>query len=404
LLIQDLRALTLHALIVMCSCAVAYSATTIDAELKELLQAGLSRGYPGVAMETQSSNGITHSAATGYSDLEKHTPLRVDDAFQLASINKTFTAVAVLRLVDQGQLSLNATLKSQLGDAVARIPYADQITISQLLDHSSGIYPTNNDMDYLATVIGGKADPTRAWKPEELIALADKERNKPAGMPGTGHFYSDTNYVLLGMIVQKVAGRPFKEHVTKTLLEPLGMHSTYFYSDYLGKAAQPPLRTVQGYLLATDELRSAVAINAMFKPVRGDNRKEGQLLNTTLAAERIDAAAGLVTTLPDLLKFASALFGGKLLSAQSQKFIMSASEDMARQPVDKKRIWTLQAVRKPFGVLIYKEGDGPGGVNTLMAYRPDTGDIYVGFTNVFGYSDEVDFLMDAVIGKLAAIK
>ena len=404
MLLQNLRASTRHALIVMCFGPVAYSATIRDAELKGILQVGLHRGYPGVAMEIQSPDGTTHSAAVGYSNLEKHTLLRVDDAFQMASINKTFTAVAILRLVDQGRLSLGATLKSQLGNAVARIPYADEITIAQLLDHSSGIYPTNNDMDYVATVIGGKAAPTRAWTPAELIALADKERNKPAGMPATGHFYSDTNYVLLGMIVQNVAGRPFKEHVTKTLLEPLGMHSTYFYSDYLGKAVQPPLRTVQGYLLATDELRSAVPINAMFKPVPLDHRKDGQLLNTTLAAERIDAAAGLVTTLPDLVKFASALFRGKLLSAQSQKFIMAASEDMALEPVDKKRIWTLQSVRKPYGVLIYKDGDGPGGINTLMAYRPATGEIYVGFTNVFGYFNEVDFLMDGVIGKLAASK
>jgi hypothetical protein len=140
----------------------------------------------------------------------------------------------------------------------------------------------------------------------------------------------------------------------------------------------------------------------MFKPVPGDYRKEGQLLNTTLAAERIDAAAELVTTLPDLLKYASALFRGKLLSAQSQKFLMAAGEGLEGQPTDKKRIWALQAGRKPYGILVYKEGDGPGGVNTLMAYRPATDEIFLGFTNSFGYFNEVDFLMDDVIGKFVA--
>jgi D-alanyl-D-alanine carboxypeptidase len=96
-------------------------------------------------MVSQSPKGVIHSAAIGYSNLEKHTPLRVDDGFHMASINKTFTAVAVLRLIDQRKLSLTVTLKGQLGDIVARIPYADQITVAQLLDHSSGIYPTNND-------------------------------------------------------------------------------------------------------------------------------------------------------------------------------------------------------------------------------------------------------------------
>jgi len=331
--------------------------------------------------------------------LEQRTQLRADDAFHMASINKTFTAVSILRLADEGKLSLSDTLKARLGEAAGRIPYSDRITISQLLDHSSGIYPTNNDMDYLTTIIGPKADPIRIWKAEEMVALADKDRSPPAGLPGTGHFYSDTNYILLGMIVERTSGRPFKEYVRETLLEPLGMKSTYFYSDYLGKNARPPVAPVQGYLVSTKDLRTAIELNAMFKPVSGDYGKDVQLLNTTLAAERTDSAAGLVTTLPDLLKFASALFRGKLLSPPSQKFLFSAAEGMELQPLEKKRVWTLQAVHKPYGVLVYKEGDGPGGVNTLMAYRRATDEIFLGFINSFGYFSEIDFLMDDVIGK-----
>jgi D-alanyl-D-alanine carboxypeptidase len=404
MLIHDRHSLALRALTVIFCGAIAICAKASDFRLEALLQAGVERGYPGIAMLTQSGDGKISSAAVGYAELERHTPLRVNDAFHMASINKTFTAVAILRLVDQGKLSLNATLKDELGEDSGRIPYADRITVSQLLDHSSGIYATNNDMDYLTTLIGRRADPARVWKPKEIIALADEDRSKPSSEPGAGHFYADTNYVLLGMIVERVSGRPFKEYLAKTLLGPLRMHSTYFYSDYLGKNAHPPVATVQGYMLATDELRSLIEINAMFKPLAGDKRKGGELLNTTLAAERTDAAAGLVTTLPDLLKFASALFRGKLLSTQSQKFMMSAGEGMADQPLDKKRVWALQAVRKPYGVLVYKEGDGPGGVNTLMAYRQATDEIYLGFTNIFGYFNEVDFLMDNVIGKLAASK
>lgn len=403
-LMKKFRSRALLALIVVSYAFGALGASGSDPGLKKLLQAGVGRGYPGVAMIIESSNGSIHAAAAGYSNLEKRTPLRVNDAFHMASINKTLTAVAILRLIDEGKLSLGATLKEQLGEAVGAIPFADRITIAQLLDHSSGIYATNNDMDYLTTVIGPKADPARVWKPAEMIALADKSRSKPSGEPGTGHFYADTNYVLLGMLVEKISCRSYKEHLRKTLLEPLGMHSTYFYSDFLGRNAHPPVPTVQGYLLATAELRSAIKISALFKPVPGEKRSGGELLNTTLAAERIDAAAGLVTTLPDLLKFASALFRGKLLSSQSQKFMMAAGEGMQDQPLNKKRVWAIQSTRKPFGVLVYKEGDGPGGVNTLMAYRPATDEIYAGFTNIFGYFDEVDFLIDDVIGKFVLNK
>jgi len=371
-----------------------------DPNLKSLLQKGIDRGYPGIAVLIQSANGRTQSAAAGYSDLENHTPMRVEDAFHIASINKTFTAVAALRLVDERKLSLSATLKECLGEAVAQIPNAERITVSQLRDHSSGVYPTNNDIDYLATIIGPKADPARVWTPVELIALAGKDRNKPSAEPGESHHYSDTNYILLGMIVERISGRPFQEHLKQTLLLPLGMNSTYFYSSFLGKGAHAPDRTVQGYLLATDELRSAINLNAMFKAVPGDQRSGGQLLNTTLAAERIDAAAGLVSTLPDLLKYASALFRGKLVSPKSQAFLMSSAEGMNLQPVGTKRVWAMQAIRKPYGVLVYKEGDGPGGVNTLMAYNPAADEILLGFTNIFGYFNEVDFLMDEVIGGL----
>ena len=81
--------------------------------------------------------------------------------------------------------------------------------------------------------------------------------------------------------------------------------------------------------------------------------------------------------------------------------MMSVAEDMNAEPVGTKRVWAMQAIRKPYGVLVYKEGDGPGGVNTLMAYNPSTDEIFLGFVNIFGYFNEVDFMMDEVIGGLS---
>lgn len=385
------------AILVFCI-SLQLSAGTRDAELKELLQKSIDRGYPGIAMILQMRDGITHSAVVGFSDLQKRIPLRIDDGFHMASINKTITATAVLQLIDEKKISQDSKIADILGAAVARIPYSDQITVAQLLDHSSGIYPTNNDMDYLNTVIGPNADPHRVWTPRQFLALADQDRSRPAGKPGDGHHYSDTNYILLGMIVEKVSGQSFKTYIKQSLLEPLGMRSTYFYSDYLSDNATPPVQTVRGYLLATKDLRDVISIHPMFSSV--EKRKEGELLDTTAAAERIDAAAGLVTNLPDLLKFAEALFRGKLLSQGSQHFLLSAAQDMDQQKIGEERIWTLQSVRKPYGVLVYKEGDGPGGVNTLMAFHPASGDIFVSFTNIFGYFNENDFIMDDIIGKL----
>jgi len=370
-----------------------------DHRLKAVLDQVLEQGYPGIAVLMERPNGEVYAAAAGYADLGEQLPLRMDHAFHMASITKTFTAVAVLRLIDEGKLSLDDTMAERLESVVDAIPHASRITVAQLLDHSSGIYPTNNDSDYLNTLIGLRADPYFIWSPEELVALASGERREPPGAPGEGHFYSDTNYVLLGMIVEKASGRPFKTFIRETLLEPLRMRSTWFYSDQLATREPPPAEPVRGYLLATDELRSLIDINPMFEPAPGGNRKEGVLLETTLAAERIDAAAGLITTLPDLHRFASALFRGQLLTARSQAFLLSAGEGMGHEPVDSDRTRALQAIRKPYGVLLYKQGDGPGGVNTLMAYSQASGAIFIGFTNVFGYFDEVDLMMDRVFAE-----
>jgi CubicO group peptidase (beta-lactamase class C family) len=91
-------------------------------------------------MLAQEGNGKIHSAAVGYSDLEHHTSTRVDDAFHMASINKTFTVVALLRLVDEGKLFLNDTLQDRLGDAASRIPYADRI--QSVVGHPIVVYST----------------------------------------------------------------------------------------------------------------------------------------------------------------------------------------------------------------------------------------------------------------------
>lgn len=373
-----------------------------DPSLVAHLAPGLARGYPGLAVITRDGAGVTRSAAVGYRDLEHHIPLEPSDAFHICSISKVFTAVATLRLVDEGRLSLNTTLLQVLGEPVAAIPNADRITVAQLLDHSSGIYPTNNDMTYLATMVGAKADPKRVWSPEEMIALAYRGRNEPVAEPGAGHHYSDTNYILLGMIVAKVTGRPLDEIIHTTLLEPLGMESTYFYSDAVSGRVRPKTTTVQGYLLNSTDIRHVITVNPMFHAVKERSSPAGELLNTTLASERVDGAANIVSTLPDMMRFAAALFHGKLLSSQTQAFLMAAGGPGLA--LDKQRTWVLQAMHRPFGMLLAKQGDGPGGETAIMAFRAENDEIYIAFTNSFGHFDEADFLIDGVIGSIASVQ
>jgi D-alanyl-D-alanine carboxypeptidase len=371
-------------LVVAANAAATDTPRPIDRAIAKVMQ----RGWPGVAVLVESADGTVQTAAAGSANLEQRTPMTPTAGFHMCSITKTFTAVATLRLVDEGKLSLDEKVTAILDQPVVkRVPYIPDITVRQLLDHSSGIYPTNNDPTYLKTLIGAEAFSGRVWTSEEMVELATRPENKPAAKPGEGHPYSDTNYILLGMIVERVSREPYKAHVARTILQPLGMDATYFYSDVLEDKHTTPPSVANGYIKLTPDLTKAVRFNPRFSTPR-----EGWL-NASIAAERIDPAAGLVTTLPDLRKFAAALFRGKLLSAKSQSFMTGVADAMAGTEVGKQKTRALQAAATPFGLVLFKEGDGPGGFNTLMAFHPGTGTLFLGFTNQFGDFNEVDVMM-----------
>jgi D-alanyl-D-alanine carboxypeptidase len=366
--------------------------TASDPLLDGQLQKVLERGWPGVAVLVETADGKITMATAGLASIEAGAPMTRTTGFHMCSINKTFTAIAILRLVDQGRLSLAARVTDILDQPVVRaIPHIADITVAQLLDHSSGIYPTNNDPTYVSTLVGSDAFTGRVWRPEEMVALATLPANPPTARPGEAHHYSDTNYILLGMIVERVAGEPLKQHIARTILRPLGMDATYFHSDVLEGKRKTPVGVASGYIRLTKDLTDAVTFNPGFKSPRPG------WLNVSSAAERLDAAASLVTTLPDLRKFASALFHGTLLSASSQKFLTAVKEQIAGAAVGKHETRALQGAMTPYGLVIYKEGDGPGGFNTLMAFHPASGVIFLGFTNEFGNFDEVDTLMMQVM-------
>ena len=365
------------------------------ADLSDQVTKVMARGWPGVAVLVEWPDGKIETAAAGLAKLETNEPMRADTAFHMCSINKTITAAAVLALVDKGKLALDQKVLTILNDdIVRRIPHIEAITVRQLLDHSSGIYPTNNDPDYVDTLVGERAFTRSVWTPLELVELATRPENKPTAKPGEGHHYGDTNYVLLGLIVERITGEPYKAHIARTIFEPLGMSSSYFYSDVLQGKRQPVPAPADGYIKLSKELTDAVKMNPGFKSAAPG------VLNTSVAAERIDAAGGIVTTLPDLAKFAHALFRGKLLAPPSQEFLFAVAHEMKGVAAGKQKTRALQGAATSFGLVLFKEGDGPGGFNTLMAYHPGTGAIFLGFTNQFGMFDEVDVMMTHIMGPV----
>lgn len=362
------------------------------AEYESLLEKSLDHGFPGIILAIQRDQEIMWIGAKGVSNIEQQIPMQTDDRFHLASVTKIFTATAILKLIDQGTLSLTSKVVDILDSAlVSPIPHINEIQIYQLLDHSSGIYGFNNDMEYIHTLIGNRVQDKIIWSPEELIALAYGQRVDPAGKPGSGHYYGDTNYCLLGLIVEKISGMPLRRYVKENILDPLRMFNTGYYSENTDSAKVELQTSVQGYLQRSEDLDALITLDTSFKEV-----SDG-LVNTTTAVERIDAAAGMVSTAQDLLKFGRALYFEDLLSPKSLEWLLSIGNSIENDEVGTKRQGVVSVRHMKYGILYLSLGDGPGGVNTMLAYHQERKSIVVAFVNVFGQFDEHDYFINELL-------
>ncbi|MFJ8885735.1 serine hydrolase domain-containing protein [Streptomyces sp. NPDC102402] len=181
-------------------------------------------GVTGVAVRLDTPRG-TVTARSGVGDLVTRRPVPTDGYLRLGSTTKAFVATVVLQLVGEKRLSLDRTVEQVLPGVVAGAGNDGRtITVRDLLQHTSGL------SDYIYDVFpdpGARtyfADRWRAYEPEELVALA--VRHEPAFPAGTRWAYSNTNYVLAGMIIEEIAGRPWEQEVRRRILRPLNLEQT----------------------------------------------------------------------------------------------------------------------------------------------------------------------------------
>lgn len=215
----------------------------------------------------------TRSAGTAELGTDREMP-GPDGRFRMASDTKAFTATAVMRLIADGKVGLN----DRAGRYVPQLADSS-ITVRQLLKQTSGL------PEYTALL-----DWTEAGTPEEYLQLALDE--EPVFEPGTDWGYSNTNYLVLGLIIDKVSGTDFRDYIEQTILQPLGLDATYW--------PEPGEMT----------LRGPHARNYGVHP--GD--PEGGMVDLTeMPGYEFGASGGLVTTPEDLNAFWDGLFGGRLL-------------------------------------------------------------------------------------------
>lgn len=204
----------------------ARSAQVVD--LKKQVQQKLdewhkSGKFPGATVGVVLANGESFGLAVGYSDRETRTPMRPTDRMLAGSTGKTFAAATALQLAADGKLLLDEKVSAYLGKEswFPRLPNSSDITVRQLMNHTSGLVRYEIKDTFTKDLT---ANPEKVWKPAELLSYLLDE--KPPFEAGKGWDYSDTNYIVLGMIIEKVTGKKFYDVANKRIVTKLKLSNT----------------------------------------------------------------------------------------------------------------------------------------------------------------------------------
>src|SRR5690242_15219667 len=247
-------------------------------------QAMSSAGVPGAIVGIWSPDG-DYVRAFGVADKVARTPMKTDLYSRIGSVTKTFTVTAILQLADQGKLGLD----DSIAEFVDGVPLGDRITLRQLAQMQSGLFNYSASPEFQHALF---TDPRRAFTPRELLAYAFSQPNQFP--PGEKFEYCNTNTILLGLVVQKVAGQPLPSYVEDHILTPLGLRHTSFP---IGNAFPDP--HAEGYTEQTADGEEAIA--------------------TERDPSWAWAAGAMISTLDDMRAWSVALATGTLLTRQMQQ-------------------------------------------------------------------------------------
>lgn len=267
--------------------APASRATQHQSPLQREVDAIHDSGAVGVLAEVTTPEG-RDSARAGTASIGSGKPVPLDAEFRVASTTKTFTATVILQLAGEGRLSLDDTVAHWLPGVVSGHGNdGSRTTVRELLQHTSGIYDSVSDLPLFASAAGFQANRFRTYTPGQLVAMA--MQHAPLFPPGTHWSYSNTNYILLGMIIKKVTGQSWAHEVNARILRPLGLRHT----TTPGTFPFIPGPHAEGY----SNFGSGAPIDVtVFNPSAGD------------------AAASIISTTGDLGRFFTALIDGRLLA------------------------------------------------------------------------------------------
>jgi len=222
--------LLLLALAISCSPRTEKGNDYLKSKIQQYLDSAVDENNPGILLHIESpERGLSWSASAGVSDRQSGSELKPNQLFRIASVTKIFVACTILRLYEEGSLSLNDPITKYIShkhDSILKVGgyESDQITIRHLLTHSSGLFDHTNADIYLSSIL---ENPTHEWTRTEQLLIAIKY-GKPVCAIGEKFSYSDTGYILLGKIIERVTHKSLNDAIQEQLeFKRIGLGDTF---------------------------------------------------------------------------------------------------------------------------------------------------------------------------------
>lgn len=320
-------------------------------------------GIPGLQVSVI-RRGEAWDLALGTVDYDRTTNITPGHLLRVGSVTKIYTATIIMKLCEEGLLSLDTTIDAWFPD----LHHGQDITVKQLLNHTSGIYNYTENWPLLLTTT---FLPRKHWEPDAIYQYIIK--GNPYFAPGEKHYYSNSNYFLLGLLAEQVTGKKYGELLQDFILTPLQLQNTYILPE-----ARPPELLITGY----DRDLFPLGINK----IKPDNRGW---------ASTAYAAGGIAANAADVSRFLQGLFTGRIISPaaleQMMEFEPFTDEDI---PAQSGYGLGLRRLVVEGDVLIGHTGTIPG-FGAAAFYCPDK-DYYIAFLGNVSLLDQARLLRTIV--------
>lgn len=313
---------------------------------------------PGALVEVRTPQG-DFTTAVGTTERGTEVPPAPDTHVRIASITKTLTSAVIVQLAQEGRLSLDDPVSTYVQD----VPDGDHITVAQLLTMRSGLYGYTNDPGFAATL---DANPGKVWTPQETLDIAF--RHPPEFPPGTGYDYSNTNYTLLGLIVEKVDGRPLAQAFRDRLFGPLGLAQSSLPASTDTSIPDP---YSHGYMYGGSVY---AMVDREYPPDVQAAARAGTLQPTDYTHQNpsyATAAGGAISTADDLAAWIQALVGGRVFDADVQRRWLDSPQPAPGQPATAPQYGygIERQTFTPGATMYFHFGDMPG-YNLVAGHDP----------------------------------